>query len=96
MYKIYLAKFQQKYKKVQEPGAFPEPNFSKSTRAWGIPRGKLVQLRKEATLLEALAQHRCDAAPNWKTGLWPKHPRVRHWKRTSRGPVSTTGVSTPN
>ncbi|MQL68243.1 hypothetical protein Taro_000502 [Colocasia esculenta] len=50
MYKIHIAKFQQKCKKVQEPGAYPE----------------------------ALAQHRCDAAPNWKTVTKPP-PRLRLW-----------------
>ncbi|MQM20819.1 hypothetical protein Taro_053847 [Colocasia esculenta] len=27
---------------------------------------------------------------------WPGLARVRHWKMTSWGPVSTTGVRTPN
>ncbi|MQL74867.1 hypothetical protein Taro_007205 [Colocasia esculenta] len=51
MYKIYIAKFQQKYKKVLEPGAYPEERNYTATKA---------------TLLEALAQHRYDAALNWK------------------------------
>ncbi|MQM13247.1 hypothetical protein Taro_046167 [Colocasia esculenta] len=65
-----------------------------SIGAWGIPRGKLVQLRKETIQLEALAQHRCDAALNWKKpdvqlkqrseGVQVRRHRPR-WYNTSTG-----------
>ncbi|MQL73063.1 hypothetical protein Taro_005415, partial [Colocasia esculenta] len=36
MYKIYKAKFQQKCKKVQEPGAYTEPDVQLKLRIEGV------------------------------------------------------------
>ncbi|MQL73440.1 hypothetical protein Taro_005783 [Colocasia esculenta] len=63
---------------VQDLHSQISTKVQESTGAWGIPQGKLVQLRKETTLQEALAQHRCDAAPNWKTVTKPP-PHLRLW-----------------
>ncbi|MQM16326.1 hypothetical protein Taro_049281 [Colocasia esculenta] len=40
--------------------------------------------------------HSCRSMPGTFTDSGPCSLKVRHWKRTSWGPVSTTGVRTPN